>query len=618
MEETASTATRWRLWPRRRLWQVVLTVVLLVLAYTAFRLIQADLAGSAGRSDLLKAERAMQKRDIPKALKLLRDADHHFADMRSDLDTLGPIEDISRHVPLLRVQIRGAEAFAHAGRGLSQAGIAVAISSDRLIHPKNPDRPLSDAVGDLRDVGATVTTADTAVHDAQQQVDALDGYRLLGPLGGARHDLKERLGDIVSRIDELDGAMALTLDIIGANGPRRYLILTQNPDEVRPTGGYIGTYGLLSGDGGHIKLLQYGAGGVWAKAHPQAAIPPKRAPFVFQYATPPQEQTISNVNVTADFPAAAELAATMWRRGGEQPINGVLSLEPTVLARLVQVLGSVRVPAYHETVTAANVQQRIDFYTHGAPSKGKSDAERKDFIAELAHAVLARMLTVHGDQWLDVATGLRTGLKQREAMVWSADAHVQSAIARLGWDGSLPTTTGDFYADAEWEYAAKNGSGLLRTFDHTVTLHADGSGSATTVMTLRDTYDAKHYANLDSLSYVTPYGPVGGTLNRAASDPPLRSEPNLSGHPTAGWIRTAQPLGSTQLRVTWDVPGLLIRTGDHTWTYQLTWLPQPGHDGDVLDLTVSLPKGWHWIGAPPPRHISLTGPFHQAWKITEG
>lgn len=606
-----------RLWPRRRLWQIVLAAVLLVLAYTVFRLIQADLAGSAGRSDLLRAERAMQKRDIPEALTLLRSADHHFRDMRGDLDALGPIQSVGRHVPFVRVQIRGADALADAGHGLSQAGIAVAISSDRLIHPHNPDRPLSEAVGDLREVGATVTSADAAVHDAQRQVDSLDGYRLLGPLGSARRDMKSRLGEIVSRIDELDGAMVLTLDIVGANGPRRYLILTQNPDEVRPTGGYIGTYGLLAAADGHLKLLQYGAGGVWARAHPQASIPPTRAPFVFQYATPPQEQTISNVNVTPDFPAAAELAASMWRRGGEQPINGVLSLEPSVLARLIKVLGPVRVPAYHETVTATDVQQRIDYYTHGAPAKGKTDAQRKDFIAELAHAVLARMLTLHGDQWLEAATGLREGLKHREAMIWSADPHVQSAIARLGWDGSLPATTGDFYADAEWEYAAKNGSGLLRTFAHTVTLRPDGSGSATTLMTLRDTYDAKHFGNLDSLSYLTPYGPVGGTLDRTASDPPLQIEPNLSGHPTAGWIRAAQPLDSTQLRVTWDAPDLLVRTGAHTWTYRLTWLPQPGHNGDVLDLQITLPKGWRWLGGSPPRHISLTGPLYRAWPVTD-
>lgn len=595
----------------------MLAAVLLVLAYTVFRLIQADLAGSAGREDLLKAERAMQKRDIPKALQLLRSADRHFRDMRGDLDALGPIQSVGRHVPFVRVQIRGADALADAGHGLSQAGIAVAISSDRLIHPHDPDRPLSEAVGDLRDVGATVTTADAAVHDAQRQVDSLNGYRLLGPLGSARRDMKNRLGAIVSRIDELDGAMALTLDVIGANGPRRYLILTQNPDEVRPTGGYIGTYGLLSASGGHIELLQYGAGGEWSLAHPRAAIPPKDAPFVFQYATPPQQQTISNVNTSPDFAAAARLAAWFWQRGGEKPVDGVLSLEPSVLARLVDVLGSVRVPAYHETVTAANVTQRMDYYTHGAPSRGKSDAQRKDFIAELAHAVLARMLKVHGDQWLDAANALRAGLRQSEAMVWSADPQVQSAIARLGWDGTLPTTTGDFYADAEWEYAAKNGSGLLRTFAHTVTLRPDGSGSATTVMTLRNTYDAKHYANPDSLSYVTPYGPVGGVLDRSRSDAPLRNEPGMRGHPTAGWVRTAQPLGSTRLRVTWDVPELLTQVGDHTWIYQLTWLPQPGHHGDVLDLDIQLPSGWRWVGPSPPSHTSLAGPFHRAWKLTD-
>jgi hypothetical protein len=601
---------------RRRIGLSVLGVVVLALAYAGFRLLQAERAGTAGRQALLQAESAIRARDTTKALRLLRIADRDFTGMQGDLHGLGPMLTVGRHLPLLRVQLRGAAALTQAGHGLSLAGIAVAQTSDRLIHPSDPNRPLSQAVDDLKSVGAAVSTADVAVHDAQSAVVALDGYRLLGPLATSRNDLKQRLGDIVGRTDELDAAMGLALDMTGANGPRQYLVLTQNPDEVRPTGGYAGTYGLIDASGGHVRLTRYGPTGDWARAHTTAAIPAKLAPFVFEYASPPQPQTLSNTNITPDFPAAARLAADLWRRGGEKPVNGVLSLEPSVLSRLVAVFGSVAVPTYGETVTAATVQQRIDYYAHGAAAIGKTDTQRKDFIAALAHAVLARMLGAHGSQWVDCALALRSGFGQREAMVWSADAKVQAGLARLGWDGALPATTGDFYADAEFEFAAKNGSGLHRIFDHQVTLKPDGSGISATTMTLHNTYDAKHYANPDSLSYITPYGPIGGVLDTAHSDPTDATEPSLAGHPTAGWVRSAAPLGSTTLTVSWTVTSVATPLGNGTWAYRLTWLPQPGHAGDVLQLHVALPQGWRWKSSAPPTTITLVGPYSRVWLIT--
>ena len=600
---------------RTWIWALVIALVLIAAAYTAVRIVQAARQGSEGRASLLSAESALKNRDVKRAERLLQRAHAQFAKMHSDLDALGPLLPISKVIPLVRTQVRAAQTMASVGEELSTAGIDVARTSDGLLHPAHPHLPLAQAVGDLKNVNAAAQHAVGVLDDAARRMSKLDGYRLLGPLASARDQLESRLGKAQTRGHELANGLTVLLDVVGANGPRRYLVLTQNPDEVRPTGGYIGTYGLIVADGGHVKLTEYGPSGAWSAAHPKAQIPAAKAPFVFEYATPPQPQTLSNVNTGPEWASAAQLAAKLWAMGGEKPVDGVISMEPQVIAAMVKVYGSVRVPAYGETVTAANVQSRIDYYAHGEASRGKTDVQRKDFIAELAHAVLQRTLSATGSEWMSAATALQSTFAAREGMAWSAHASVQKAVVGLSWAGSLPSVGGDFYADDEFEFAAKNGSAIRRTFDHRVTLRPDGSGISATAMTLTDTQPAARSVNDDTLSYITPYGPIGAMLD-PFSDKPQNDEPTVSGHPAEGWVRTAQPMGSTTLRVVWRVPQLLTRIDQHHWIYSLMWLPQPGHRHDQLKLAISLPQGWAWRAGRPPAVLALDGPFAASWEIS--
>ena len=45
----------------------------------------------------------------------------------------------------------------------------------------------------------------------------------------------------------------------------------------------------------------------------------------------------------------------------------MVSFTPAFLARILQVLGPVPVESFDETVTADNLIERLDYYTHLAP-----------------------------------------------------------------------------------------------------------------------------------------------------------------------------------------------------------------------------------------------------------
>src|ERR671936_414039 len=49
------------------------------------------------------------------------------------------------------------------------------------------------------------------------------------------------------------------VDLLGGSGERRYLLVSQNPDELRATGGYIGSAGVVSLRDGAVGLVEYGS-----------------------------------------------------------------------------------------------------------------------------------------------------------------------------------------------------------------------------------------------------------------------------------------------------------------------------------------------------------------------
>jgi len=277
------------------------------------------------------------------------------------------------------------------------------------------------------------------------------------------------------------------------------------------------------------------------------------------------------------------------------------------------VVGPVFVAPYDETVTAENINERLDFHTHKA---APLDPNRKEFVAVVAEIVLRKLLDAPASQWEPMGRAMGQAFDAREALAWSTDPQVASVLAERKWDGAFPAHAGDFFFNSEFEYAAKNGRGIRRVYDHHVAVSPDGGARVTTRLTITNTDPPGPLSNASTLAYLTIYGPEGAVLNQAASDPFGFKEPGMAGHPATGWFRAAAPAGGKDtLTVVWDVPGFVKQLGDGTWEYSLRWRNLPDHTGDVVNLSFDLPASWKWRGGGPPATFSLDREMIGSWRL---
>ena len=578
-------------------------------------LVRAASAAQRGRAALTRAEASLSARQLDATRQELVVADEAFSGTQADMRALGPVAAVARWVPVLGNQVKAVDTLASAGLRLSRAGQPLVDAAGAVLNPADDKVPVSAAMDALRTTQASLAPAVDAVLQASDDVARLDGMFLVGPLARARDDLAVRLPRIKARAESAADGLTALMAFAGDSGPKRYLFLSQNPDEVRPTGGFIGTYGVLTADRGQLKLERYDAMENWTLAHPNAVVPPDRAGPPFRYQNPPLRRTISNVNSGPDWPTAAQLAANLWKSAGEPPVDGVVSFTPGFMARVLSVVGPVSVPAFGETVTSANIDERLNYYTHQLPPPPGTN--RKDFVAAVAENVMHKLLDAPASQWEPLGGVIGEAFAAKQAMAWSSDPTVARTLADRDWDGAFRSHAGDFFFNSEFEFAAKNGRGIRRVYDHHVTVKPDGSARIATKLTVTNTEPPDDEGNFaGTLGYLTIYGPQDAVLDDGASDPLSFKEPALVGHSAAGWFRAAAPSGGqTTLTVVWDAPNFVAPQKDGSWLYRLRWLHLPDHVGDVVNLSFDLPPGWTWAGDGPPAQFSLDQEFAGAWTL---
>jgi len=241
-------------------------------------------------------------------------------------------------------------------------------------------------------------------------------------------------------------ALRLLPHLLGADGPKRFLLLAQNSDEIRATGGFISAVGILQVEKGQIKSLTLGDSYTimdLTKPHP---IPP----IALETHMLAQILLLRDANWWADFPTSAQKAWELYEQDTGNKAAGVIAFDTPALQMLVDAAEPVYLKDYDDTITADNLMERIQHYWAspvGAPSITSEDSgwwrQRKKFMGVLAKAVMDRLLkdTAKLDA-VEVARAAFRLLDERHFLIYVPPA--QDILRRQQWDGAMVPTDGDY------------------------------------------------------------------------------------------------------------------------------------------------------------------------------
>lgn len=467
---------------RRRAYRLAMgaAVVLVVLTW----LVMAGMEAWRLRADALAGTRAAHsaRQSVAGAQDVLdrhpdealARAQRHFADVgeRARSWVLAPF----RVVPVVGRQLRAVEAVAVGAATIADVGADGLAEVGAVL--KAPHRSGPERVALFRRL------ADVAA-DARARLDQVDsgpGHALVPPVARARDELVAELADLRASLD--DGrALASALGEL-LRGPGRYLVLAVNNAEMGAGAGMPSSIGQLDTADGQMRLNE-----MRSVAHvpvSDAAVP-LSGDSAARSAKPGPDRGWRNLLTSPRFQVSASLAAEMWEAAGNQPVDGVLLLDPLALQAILDATGPVEVDG--RTMTGGNVVEELlvqQFLRIPDDTLGQHQ-DQVGVVAQAAVAALDR------GEWpiARLADGLNRAARGRHLMVWSRTPDQQSAWDATQVDGSLRQDSLmvsvlnrggnklDPYlrvrAELELQPEEGNGSGLLRlTLRNEAPEHAPG------------------------------------------------------------------------------------------------------------------------------------------------
>ena len=244
---------------------------------------------------------------------------------------------------------------------------------------------------------------------------------------------------LVSKIDNLVQLTSSTIDfwpdIFGFKGTRNYLILFQNNMELRPGGGFIGSYAILTLNKGKIYSFKiydvYDADGQ-LKGHVEPPYPIRRyLPSVHWY--------LRDSNFNVDFSKGAVASAIFLNSEMGQAVDGVIGVDLSFVKNVLSVVGPVTVNDYNQTVTADNFFQLAQ--THAEDNFFPGSTQKKDFLTAFYNSLQAKVSDPKKLPYLDFTQMLASSINQKHILFAFNNTNEQAVFSVNGWSSSLVQDT---------------------------------------------------------------------------------------------------------------------------------------------------------------------------------
>jgi len=331
-----------------------------------------------------------------------------------------------------------------------------------------------------------VVAANAEVQAAVRRLDAIDPDGLLTEVAAPLADLRTQVHKVALTTATADRAVRLLPPMLGASGPRQFLMLVQNNAEQRATGG-VPTLILLRAVDGAVEVVETRSAGGNLSNLPKPILP-----------LTAQEQAIfsnrlgiymADVTFTPDFPRSGQLARAIWRQQVGTDLDGVLSIDPGALANVLGATGPVKL-SDGQVLTSKNAAQVL---MNTVYLKIIDPVKQDEFFSAAAASVFHAMISGQGKPSAMV-DALAQSAREGRLMVWSAHKDEQALLSGTVLSGELVGVQGDspvigvYLNDGT---AAKIGYYLRTDVVATPTgCHPDGSQTVSVKVTLTNTAPA--------------------------------------------------------------------------------------------------------------------------------
>ncbi len=601
-------------------------------------------ASTTGYGELSRAIDTAKSRDFVLSGRLFQDAFVSFSSASGLFDQWnGTVIEATRFLPILSTLSSG-KYLVDSARDISLAGEAISKVGGSVFSLGNPlsgEKNIS-FLEVFRNVRGNIESAEKLLSSAEENIDKVS----IGDLPEDKRDtflrLKAQLPEAISGMQLFLSRGDIFTDILGGNGPRKFLFLFENNQEMRATGGFIGSYAFLDVNNGRVrKFFVDGIFNPDGQLH-KDIVPP--APIQKMSAG----WSLHDSNWFPDFPVSAEKAISFYEKTGGPTVDGVVAFTPEILKKFLAITGPIAMSQYGVTVDENNFLETIQYQVEVAYNKEEN--KPKQILADLAPILLDRIFGADAapGTFGKALSAVEAGLSEKHMLFYSRNRDVERLVSDAGWSGEVLSSDRDYVSVINSNINGYKTDGVIdETISHRADIRDDGSivDTVSVKRVHRGGHTGHEWWDKVNADYMRVYVPAGSILlsaegqTREVDEPPLdydalhfsrdpdveREEAGTRIDPASG-TRISEDAGKTvfgnwvyvspgetvEVTYTYLLPFRIdpANAENELAPYSIIFQKQSGSEGSALSSGVKFPNRFHSVWQSGENLVPLEGGFH--------
>ncbi len=303
-----------------------------------------------------------------------------------------------------------------------------------------------------------------------------------------------RYNDAVGNVDKF---LTLYPYMSGFRQKQTFLVLFQNSLELRPTGGFIGTIGILTTEEGTVSNFEitdvYVVDGQ-LKGHVDPPTPMRELMGL-------EHWYLRDSNWDPNFAVAASRAAWFYEKETGVRVDGVIGMNTPLVVRLLAVTGPISLRDYNDRITSQNFYGKTLFYTAADFFPGST--QKQNFLGSLARALMDGLVNNKTISPTGLFRVVTDSLASHDILFYFADPELNQLVSQFGWStrvfnrsGCEGVSRGACFFNPLAINEANLGVNKVnyfvnRSIERTIDIQPDGTVSEATTLSLQNTSRGK-------------------------------------------------------------------------------------------------------------------------------
>lgn len=417
-----------------------------------------------------------------------------------------------------------------------------------------------------------------------------------------KKELKANLPQIQAKVEEAIKIYQIIPKIFASEDQKNYLILFQNNSELRPAGGFLGSFAVANFQDTALKGLDFQTN-IYNIDKPFMAKNPITVPPEYLYITPSVALRDSNYN--PDFKLASQKVLWYYNQETGKQAEGVMALDTTLITNLLKIVGPIDMPDYGLSITGDNFLSEIEYQVEIGYFKDKANWPEnapKKILSEMMPKIIGKTFSGLGDsvKRSQIMSLLDQSLKQKHLLFYTDDGTIQNYLEANNYAGRIDSTDQDYIYLSDSNIGGKKSSlNVKETVSQKISIDANGKATKTVDIKRihQGSYDWPDGINKTFNKLIVPKGSkITGYRLLSGDDFPYSDWVNrgkggiatsVEGDKTvfSFWLNT-KPKETGEIEINYQLPPELIFAN----SYQLLIQKQPGTLNTEQNIEISSPS----------------------------